>query len=209
MNNMNIQLSDKWRDLLAEAGIEIDGNMINLCGIKKLPMVFVKEVHETFVRNARQCEARKLFLIAAYDERGALMFELNANDNWGEEPGDVVLLDDLQDCHFLFGSSTLKNMVNIIRSKSWVPQPDPKVQDRLDHEDLLELMLGWGWGQEYWQSIRHDDSIDRSDMKFDEDWNTWIDKVLKQAKEFFDKKAEEAWGRMNYNNKKERENDHE
>lgn len=186
---MNIQLSDRWRNWLTEVGIEIEGNMINLCGKKKLPLLFVKEVHEDVENN----EAFKLFLFAAYDERGALMFELNANDKWSND-FEIELLNDFQDCNFLFGSKTVKNMIDLIKSKDWVPAIE--VDRQAHHEDLRELFLGWGWGQEYWKYVENNPSIDNADVKMGEDWETWISKVLNSAKEFFDKNSQEAWSAL-------------
>ena len=186
---MNIQLSDRWRNWLTEVGIEIEGNMINLCGKKKLPLLFVKEVHEDVESN----EAFKLFLFAAYDERGALMFELNANDKWSND-FEIELLNDFQDCNFLFGSKTVKNMIDLIKSKDWVPAIEADRQAH--HEDLRELFLGWGWGQEYWKYVENNPSIDNADVKMGEDWETWIIKVLNSAKEFFDKNSQEAWSAL-------------
>jgi hypothetical protein len=41
---MNIQVSEKWKNALEEVGIKIDGNVIDLCGKKRMFVSTVREV---------------------------------------------------------------------------------------------------------------------------------------------------------------------
>ena len=189
---MNIQVSEKWKNALEEVGIKIDGNVIDLCGKKRMFVSTVREVAGLGGETGNTETIYTLFVFAV-EERGGLLFEFRARNNISVKEDEGKFTNTCTNtCWIVYGSNTVKDMTAFIEQNKFVS--------------------GGSSGEARWGDMFMFINKDRErglnvvpETRANKNVEEWLDEVFRSAKQFFDKKSENAWKEM-MNKKKEKDN---